>query len=244
MLGSRRGVSASIAAVTIALPRLVRIPPIERGITLGDFLVPIRLGELLSSRLRHVLMVAIGAGLIVLGARISFYLPGNPFVPVTLQTFGVLFGGALLGARRGVLAVLLYLLLGAVGLPVFAWSEQAGDYASGLATIAAWQGGVIVPGVTGGYLVGFVLASAVVGRLAELGWDRNLAGSVAAMALGNALVYAVGVPWLAIALGFDLQRALGAGLWPFLPGDLLKLTVAAALLPAGWWVVRRRSAER
>src|SRR5918999_5653027 len=123
----RSGSSASIAAVTIAMPRLVRVPPLERGITLGDFLVPIRVGELLSSRLRHVLMVAIGAALIVLGARISFYLPGNPFVPVTLQTFGVLFGGALLGARRGVLAVLLYLLLGVVGLPIFAWSERIGD---------------------------------------------------------------------------------------------------------------------
>src|ERR671914_984052 len=110
------------------MPRLVRVPPLERGITLGDFLVPIRIGELLSSRLRHVLMVIIGAALIVAGARISFYLPGNPFVPVTLQTFGVLFGGALLGTRRGLAAVVLYLLLGLVGLPVFALDASTGVY--------------------------------------------------------------------------------------------------------------------
>jgi biotin transport system substrate-specific component len=226
------------------MPRLVRVPPIERGITLGDFLVPIRLGELLSSRLRHVLMIVTGAALIVLGARISFYLPGNPFVPVTLQTFGVLFGGALLGTRRGVLAVLLYLLLGAVGLPVFAWSAATGDYASGVSTIATWRSGSVVLGPTGGYLIGFLLASALVGRLAELGWDRNLAGSVAAMLLGNGAVYLVGVPWLMIALGRGLGDALTIGLWPFVAGDLVKLLVAAALLPAGWWLVRRRSTER
>ncbi len=226
------------------MPRLVRVPPLERGITLGDFLVPIRIGELLSSRLRHILMVAIGAALIVLGARISFYLPGNPIVPVTLQTFGVLFGGALLGARRGVVAVLLYLLLGAVGLPVFAYSESLGDYASGFDTIAVWRNGAPVLGATGGYLVGFLFASALVGRLAELGWDRNVAGSVAAMALGNAVVYLVGVPWLMLSLRTGAGEALNFGLWPFLPGDLVKLVLAAVILPAGWWVVRRRSSER
>ncbi|HET7677898.1 MAG TPA: biotin transporter BioY [Candidatus Limnocylindrales bacterium] len=230
--------------MTIALPRLARVPPFERGITLGDFLVPIRLGERISSRARHVLMIALGSLLIVVGARISFYLPGNPLVPVTLQTFGVLFGGALLGSRRGVLAVLLYLVIGAIGVPVFAYSERLGEYASGIGTIAAWQGGALVLGPTGGYLVGFLLASALVGRLAELGWDRRLLGSLAAMLLANAVIYVVGLPWLMAAAGLDPAQALEFGLLPFIPGDLLKLAVAAGLLPVGWWFVNRRPEGR
>jgi biotin transport system substrate-specific component len=221
----------------IATPRMLRVPPFERGITLGDFLVPIRVGERASSRQRHVLMVAMGTLLIVLGARAAFYLPGNPLVPITLQTFGVLFGGALLGSRRGVLSVLLYLMLGIVGLPVFAQGE------SGLDALATYSGGRLVLGASGGYLFGFVLASALVGRLAELGWDRHIGGSVAALVLGNAVIYAVGVPWLALAAELDGPKALEFGLYPFLVGDLIKLALAAALLPVGWWLVRRRSGD-
>jgi biotin transport system substrate-specific component len=227
-----------------ATSRLARVPPFERGLTLGDFLVPIRVGEQASTRQRHLLMVAIGTLLIILGARISFYLPGNPLVPVTLQTFGVLFSGALLGFRRGILAVLLYLLLGAVGLPVFAYDAGSAAYASGLDTIASWQGGSIVLGATGGYLIGFLLAGALVGRLAELGWDRHLGGAMAALLIGNAVIYAVGVPWLAAAASLDVEQALEFGLLPFIPGDLVKLGLAAAALPLGWWMVSRRSSER
>ena len=99
----------------LASGRLVRVPPFERGLTLGDFLVPVRVGERISSQVRHAMLVGLGTLLIILGARVSFYLPGDPLVPVTLQTFGVLFGGALLGFRRGILSVLLYLVLGFVG---------------------------------------------------------------------------------------------------------------------------------
>jgi biotin transport system substrate-specific component len=221
--------------------RLARVPPFERGITLGDFLVPIRLGERASSWQRHLLMIGVGTLMIIIGARISFYLPGNPLVPVTLQTFGVLFGGALLGFRRGVLASGLYLLLGVVGLPVFAYDPAREAYASGVASIATMADGRIVLGTTGGYLVGFLVASGLVGRLAELGWDRHVGGSIAAMILGNAVIYAIGVPWLAIAASLPVERALGFGLYPFVPGDLVKLVVAAGLLPVGWWLVRRRS---
>lgn len=227
----------------IATSRLVRVPPFERGLTLGDFLVPIRLGERASSRQRDVVMVAVGTMLIVLCARLGFFLPDNP-VPVTLQTFGVLFGSALLGFRRGLISVVLYLLLGAVGLPVFAFNAQTGSYASGLGTIAGLHEGRVVLGATGGYLVGFLVAAGLVGRLAELGWDRHIGGSVAAMALGNLLVYAVAVPWLAVARGYSAADAIAKGLVPFLAGDALKLAVAAGLLPVGWWLVNRRSSER
>ncbi len=224
--------------------RLARVPPLERGVTLGDFLVPIRVGERASSRQRHVLMIAVGTLLIVLGARISFYLPGNPLVPVTLQTFGVLFSAALLGFRRALAAVGLYLLLGIVGLPVFALDAQTGAYRSGLETIFQLGGSAglsLAP--TGGYLVGFLVAAGLVGRLAELGWDRHLGGSIGAMVLGNAVIYVVGVPWLAAAAHQGIGWALDNGLWPFLVGDILKLVIAAALLPVGWWLVERRSSD-
>ena len=223
--------------------RWARVPPFERGITLGDFLVPIRVGERAASWQRHVLMMSIGTLLIILGARISFYLPGYPEVPVTLQTFGVLFGGALLGFRRALGSVVLYLLLGAIGLPVFALDAQTGAYRAGLDTIVHFNAGALTLGTTGGYLIGFLVAGGVVGRLAELGWDRKLGGSIGAMLIGNALIYLVGVPWLIIALHQDLSWGMANGLYPFLPGDLLKLAVAAGLLPVGWWVVRRRSSD-
>jgi biotin transport system substrate-specific component len=223
--------------------RWVRVPAFERGITLGDFLVPIRVGERAASWQRHLLMIAVGTLLIVLGARISFYLPGNTLVPVTLQTFGVLFGGALLGFRRSLLSVGLYILLGAIGLPVFAYSESAHAYLSGIATIATYSGGHIVLGATGGYIVGFLFAGGLVGRLAELGWDRKIGGSIAAMVLGNIVIYLVGIPWLMLAAGLSLDDGLKYGLWNFVPGDLLKVAVAAGLLPVGWWLVRRRSSD-
>jgi biotin transport system substrate-specific component len=226
-----------------ASTRWVRVPPVERGVTLGDFLVPIRLGERAASWQRHMLMIAVGTLLIILGARISFYLPGNPFVPVTLQTFGVLFGGALLGFRRSLLSVGLYLLLGFVGLPVFALDETTGLYRSGLSTVIGLESGQIVLGPSGGYLVGFLFAGGLVGRLAELGWDRKIGGSIAAMLLGNLVVYLIGIPWLMAAAGLNLEDGLRYGLWDFVPGDLIKVAVAAALLPVGWWLVKRRSSD-
>jgi biotin transport system substrate-specific component len=224
-----------------ATTRWTRVPPFERGITLGDFLVPIRVGERAAIWQRDAIMVALGALLIVLGARISFYLPGNPVVPVTLQTFGVLFGGALLGFRRGIFSVLLYLLLGVVGLPVFAYSAQTGAYASGLDTIVHFGAPGFALGATGGYLVGFLFASAIVGRLAELGWDRRIGGAIGAMVIGNLAIYLIGVPWLMASQHQSLSWAFQYGLTPFIPGDIVKLAVAAGLLPFGWWIVRRRS---
>jgi biotin transport system substrate-specific component len=214
--------------MTIALPRLSRVPAAERGITIGDFLVPVRVGERLSSRARHVALVAAGALLIYLSARVAIPVPGSP-IPITGQTFGVLLVGGALGFRRGVLAVLLYVLLGVVGLPFF----------------AEGKGGLsVIVGASGGYLVGFVVAGALVGRLAELGWDRHIGGAIGAMLVGNAVIYAIGLPWLMVVAGFDLPTAVAKGLTPFLLGDALKLALAAAVFPVAWWIVGRRPGER
>jgi biotin transport system substrate-specific component len=214
--------------MTIVIPRLDRLPAAERGITIADFLVPIRVGERLSSRARHVALIFAGALFIYLTARIAFPVPGSP-VPVTGQTFGVLLVGGALGFRRGLAATAIYVALGLIGLPFF----------------AEGKGGLsVVLGATGGYLIGFVIAGAVVGRLAELGWDRHLAGAVGAMAIGNALIYVVALPWLAVVTRSDLQSTLAKGLYPFVIGDILKLMLAAIVFPAAWWVVGRRPGER
>lgn len=216
--------------------RLARVPPFERGLTLGDFLVPIRLGERAAAWQRHLLMIAAGVVIIAASAQVVIPLPFTP-VPITGQTFGVLFSAALLGFRRSLLTVGLYLLLGFVGLPIFAgWS-------SGLGKVATFADGVLALAPSGGYLLGFLLAAGLVGRLAELGWDRRIGGSIAAMLLGNVVIYLFGVPWLMAAIHADLATALEKGLYPFLIGDVIKLALAAGLLPAGWWLVKRRSTD-
>jgi biotin transport system substrate-specific component len=204
------------------------VPATEKGLTIADFLVPVRVGEAASPRLRHAGLVVAGAVLIFLTARISIALPGTP-VPFTLQNLGVLIVGGALGLRRGGLAAFLYLAIGVVGLPFFA--ENRG----GLSVI--W-------GTTGGYLVGFVVAAALVGRLAELGWDRRLGGAIGATALGTAVIYAVGVPWLAVVTGLSPGDAIAQGMLPFLVGDTVKLLAAAVVFPAAWWVVGRRPSDR
>lgn len=222
--------------MTIALPRLQRVPQAERGITIGDFLVPIRVWERIGVRARHIALIVIGALLISLTANLYITLPNNP-VPITGQTFAVLLVGGALGFRRGIAATLLYLVLG-FWLPVYA------QHGSGIATIVGLKDGSIVLGASGGYLVGFVLAAALVGRLAELGWDRKLVGSVAAMLLGNLVIYVVGVPWLMAAIGTSWRETLELGLYPFLVGDAIKLVLAAAAFPAAWWLVGRRPGDR
>lgn len=222
--------------MTIHMPSLNRLPAADRGITIGDFLVPVRVGERLSSRARHIGLVVVGTLLIVLASRVVVPVPGSP-VPVTGQTFAVLLVGGALGARRGAMSALLYLVLG-LFLPVYAGG------ASGPDTIVTVDAGRIVLGATGGYLVGFVVAAAVVGWLAELGWDRSLGGAVLAMIVGNAIVYALGVPWLAIATDLRFSQAIGQGLTPFLLGDGLKIVLAGALFPFAWWLVGRRPGER
>ncbi len=215
--------------MAISMPRIDRLPADERGVTIGDFLVPIRLSERLGVRVRHIGLVIAGALLIALCAQVSVFVPGNP-VPFTGQTFGVLLAGGALGFRRGLSAAALYLAIGALGFPVYA------DGRHGLE---------VLYGATGGYLIGFIVAAALVGRLAELGWDRSLWGASAAMLLGSAAIYAIGVPWLAVtAFEGDLGRAAETGLTPFVVWDVVKLGLAAATFPLAWWFVGRRPGDR
>lgn len=220
----------------LATPRLNRLPAAERGITIGDFLVPVRVGERMSSRIRHVALIVIGALFIALTANVTIPVPGTP-VPITGQTLSVLLVGGALGFRRGLLAVTLYLVLGFF-LPVYA------DHNHGVATIAAIHQGSLVLGATGGYLVGFLLAGGFVGRLAELGWDRHLGGAIAAMMIGNLLIYLVGLPWLALALHLSPAEAIAEGLTPFVLGDAVKLAIAGVLFPFAWWLVGRTADDR
>jgi biotin transport system substrate-specific component len=207
--------------------RLSRLPAEERGLTIGDFLVPIRVGERMGSRLRHIALIAIGAALIFASSRVSIPVPGSP-VPITGQTFGVLLVGGALGFRRGLASIAVYILIGLIGLPFFAENK----------------GGVqVILGATGGYIIGFLIAGSLVGRLAELGWDRRIVGALGAMAIGNVVIYLVGVPWLIAVTHNDLAWGIANGLTPFLLGDTIKLILAALAFPAAWWVVGRRAGE-
>ncbi|MGZ6314496.1 MAG: biotin transporter BioY, partial [Candidatus Limnocylindrales bacterium] len=173
----------------LATPQLNRLPATERGVTLGDFLVPIRIGERMSARLRHIALICVGAAFIALTANVAFRLPDNP-IPVTGQTLSVLVVGGALGLRRGMLSVGLYLALGLV-LPVYA------NQAHGFGTIASVGSGGVAIAPVGGYLVSFLFAAALVGWLAENGWDRHIGGAIGAMILGECVIYLIGVPWLA-----------------------------------------------
>ena len=225
--------------MTIALPRMNRLPAAERGITIGDFLVPIRLGETLSARVRHAVLILIGALVVALTAQVTIRLPiGETPIPITGQTFGVLLVGGALGLRRGALALLLYLVLG-LAFPVYAPGG-----ATGAARFVMQDGGQWVLGASGGYIVGFVFAAALVGWLAELGWDRRLIGAIGAMVLGNLVIYAIGTGWLMAATGYDLFTGLDKGVRPFLVADAIKVAAAAALFPAAWWIVGHRPGER
>lgn len=163
------------------------------------------------------LALIIGGSLLIgLCAQIRILLPFGP-VPVTGQTFAVLMIGALLGSRRGGLAVLAYLAEGTAGLPVFAFGGGAAIFA----------------GPTGGYLIGFLPAAFVTGLLAERGWDRRIGTTGLAMVLGNVVIYACGLFWLCCLMGLSV-KVLTVGLFPFIVGDLLKIALAAILLPSGW----------
>ena len=169
------------------------------------------------------LLVAGGAMFIALVAQLAFYLPFTP-VLVTGLTFGVLVTGAAMGAIRGLLATMLYVLLGVAGLPVYADASYGID---------------VLIGVTGGYLVGSVLAAALTGFLAEKAWDRRVVSAVPAMLLGELVIFTVGVGWLMVVLDVGLGHGLALGLVPFVVGEIVKLTAAGLLLPGAWKLVDR-----
>jgi biotin transport system substrate-specific component len=172
------------------------------------------------ARLYDAGLVIAGSALVGLAAQAAVRLPFTP-VPITGQTFAVLLVGALLGARRGALALLAYLAEGAAGMPVFAGG------ASGVASLL---------GPSGGYLLGFVPAAWVTGALAERGWDRRVLTTWAAMAMGSATIFLCGLPWLAQFTGWE--AVFQAGLYPFVVGDVIKQVLAALALPAAWRLLR------
>lgn len=182
-----------------------------------------RLGEM-SGLWRGALLAFAGSLLLWACAKIS--IPIGP-VPIAMTTFGVLAIGMAYGWRLGAATVLLYLAEGAMGLPVFAGTPEKGI---GLAYMA---------GPTGGYLVGYVLAAAACGWLAERGWDRNILSAALAMLVGNVVLYVPGLLWLGVLFGWD-KPILEWGLTPFLLGDFLKLMLVAAGLPLAWKALSKR----
>ncbi|HEX8144046.1 MAG TPA: biotin transporter BioY [Pyrinomonadaceae bacterium] len=191
--------------------------------------------ETLTSAVLHPLDWTRQAGLVIgfsllmaLSAQLVIPLPWTP-VPITGQTFVVLLTGALLGSRLGALAMIAYLIEGASGLPFF----RSG--AGGLSYLA------LSP--TTGYLLSYPLAAFVVGLLAERGWDRRYLSAAAAMAAGSALILFGGWAWLSLWFR-TAADAWRAGVLPFLAGDAIKIAMAAAVLPSGWALLRRRASER
>ncbi|MER5785102.1 biotin transporter BioY [Streptomyces mobaraensis] len=174
-----------------------------------------------SSRARDVALVVGGAALTGLAAQLTVPVPGSP-VPVSGQTFAALLVGTSLGARRGFLSLALYALAGIAGLPWFAEGKSGAAFPSF------------------GYVLGMLLAATVVGALARRGADRSVLRTAGTMALGTAIIYAVGVPYLALALHMPLGDAVAAGLTPFLIGDALKAALAMGALPTAWKLLGRR----
>jgi len=200
--------------------------------TMADVLWPAADQAGLGSLLRNAMLVLVGS--IFVAATAQVQVPFYP-VPFTGQTFGVLVVGLALGWKLGGLSLALYALEGAIGLPVF----------------AGFKGGAaILSGPTGGYIAGFIFAAAIVGALSEKGWSRQILLTIAAMVIGNLVIYACGVAWLAnwyATLGAKFipagstayQAALVNGLLPFWLGDIAKIVAAALVLPGAWKLVRR-----
>ena len=171
--------------------------------------------------LRDVALVVAVAAFTGAAAQVAVPLPFTP-VPLSLQTFTVLLSAAALGPWRAGAAMGLYLVAGVAGVPWF--SEQRTGFA--------------FPSF--GYIIGFVLAALIVGTLARRGADRRAGSAVVTMVIGNLAIYAVGVPYLALAIGVSLPEAIALGALPFVIGDGLKIVLAAGLLPAAWRLVDRR----
>ena len=172
---------------------------------------------------RTVSLVIAFSLLNALAAQIA--IPIGP-VPITMQTFAVTLTGALLGSRLGAAALIAYLIEGAVGLPFFA---------------AGTAGLGVLLGPTGGYLVSFPAAAYITGAFAEHGWDRRFLTAVAAMAIGSVVILLAGWAWLTVGLKATPSGAFKLGVGPFLLGDVVKILLAAAVLPTGWALLKRKA---
>ena len=173
-----------------------------------------------------LVLVCAGAALTSIAAQVV--VPLWP-VPITGQTLAVLLVGGSLGALRGTLSMLLYALLGIAGLPVFS------DGSAGMSVLL---------GPTGGYIVGFVLAAAFTGWIAQRSWDRRVLRSMLGYLGGTVVTFAIGLPWLAVTLGLDLRQTLTAGLYPFIIGGVVKAAIAAAVITTGWRYFEREDRRR
>jgi len=194
---------------------------LRRFETLSDaVLAPRFVDDRIPPLMSQILLVLAGSALLALSAQFAFRIPISP-VPVTGQTLVVLLIGMAYGSRLGAATVLAYLVEGGMGLPVFANGT------------AGWP---VIMGPTGGYLVGFVAAAFALGWLAERGMGRGPISTAIAMAVGTIIIYVFGVSWLGQFIGFE--KAVAAGVMPFLYGDALKLVVAAGLMPLAWRAVR------
>ncbi|MEV2234876.1 biotin transporter BioY [Streptomyces phaeochromogenes] len=187
---------------------------------------PTRPGQVIAdllpaSRVRDAALVAGGAALTGLAAQIAVPVPGSP-VPVTGQTFAALLVGTALGTGRGLASLAMYALLGLAGVPWFAEGSAGAT-------------------VSFGYILGMLLAVTVVGALARRGADRSVVRMAGTMLLGEAIIYAIGVPYLALAADMTLTQAIAAGLTPFLLGDALKAALAMGVLPTAWKFVKREN---
>jgi biotin transport system substrate-specific component len=197
---------------------MTSLAPASRPLVLVDRVFP-------RSVVTNILLVLAGTGLVALCAQLI--IPMVP-VPITMQTFAVLFVGTVLGPARGAVALALYLVLGVAGLPIFAGGTS----------------GSILALPSGGYIVGFIAASVVVGWFAKLTWDRHVLKTLLSFSIGSLVIYAFGVPWLAVSLGVDLWTAIQFGVVPFLIGDALKALLAAGLLPGTWKLLGEKRAEK
>ena len=171
-------------------------------------------------RVRDAALVVAGAVMTGLSAQLSVPIPGSP-VPVTGQTLAVLLVGAALGLHRALFSMLLYVLAGIAGVPWFAGGSSG------------------FGGATFGYVLGFIAAASLVGWLAQRGGDRTVVRTVGTMALGNLVIYSFGLPVLVATTGMDIGTALVKGAGVFVVGDLLKILIAAGLLPAAWKLASR-----
>ena len=176
------------------------------------------------SRVRNAILVMGLTGFTALAAQVSIPLPFTP-VPLTLQTFAVLAGAAALGAERAVIAQVLYITLAVAGVPVLAGGASGHE---------------VVVGATGGYLIGFVLASYVVGRISSNGASTKSGKTALAFLAGSVLIYTLGAPWLAFTTGNTITWAIVNGVVPFLVGDLIKAVAAGAVLPLAWKITKSK----
>jgi biotin transport system substrate-specific component len=185
---------------------------------------PLVLADLVPAvRARSALLVGAGVLFTALLAQVSVPVPGSP-VPITGQTLAVVLTAAALGPVRGTAVQIFYILAALIGLPFY--SEASG-------------GVEVVFGATGGYVVGFIPAAYLIGLAARRGADRNPLKSVPLFVAGQAVIFAVGVPWLAVSAGMTASQALDAGFYPFILGGIVKAAVAAAVLGAAWKLTRR-----